>query len=113
MKILQQLRRDLAIRYLDDRKLHVSKIAWLLRFREVSALTRGSTAAPERRRDEDSWRSSTTSRPCSALGLQLATDGAWIGIAIVVANLVGRRDDQLGPGNQRGNEGGRDIAECG
>ena len=31
-EILQHLRRDLAIRYLDDRKLHVSKIAWLLGF---------------------------------------------------------------------------------
>jgi AraC-like DNA-binding protein len=38
-EILQQLRRDLAIRYLDDRKLHVSKIAWLLGFNEVSAFT--------------------------------------------------------------------------
>jgi AraC-like DNA-binding protein len=38
-QILQQLRRDLAVRYLDDRKLHVSKIAWLLGFREVSAFT--------------------------------------------------------------------------
>jgi AraC-like DNA-binding protein len=38
-EILQQLRRDLAVRYLDDRKLHVSKIAWLLGFNEVSALT--------------------------------------------------------------------------
>jgi AraC-like DNA-binding protein len=38
-KILQQLRRDLARRYLDDRKLHVSKIAWLLGFQEVSAFT--------------------------------------------------------------------------
>jgi AraC-like DNA-binding protein len=37
--ILQELRRDLAVRYLDDRKLHVSKIAWLLGFNEVSALT--------------------------------------------------------------------------
>ena len=36
---LQQLRRDLAVRYLDDRKLHVSKIAWLLGFHEVSAFT--------------------------------------------------------------------------
>jgi AraC-like DNA-binding protein len=33
------LRRDLAVRYLDDRKLHVSKIAWLLGFHEVSAFT--------------------------------------------------------------------------
>jgi AraC-like DNA-binding protein len=32
-------RRDLAVRYLDDRKLHVSKIAWLLGFHEVSAFT--------------------------------------------------------------------------
>jgi AraC-like DNA-binding protein len=34
-----QLRRDLAVRYLDDPKLHVSKIAWLLGFHEVSAFT--------------------------------------------------------------------------
>jgi AraC-like DNA-binding protein len=38
-EILQQLRRDLAVRYLDDGKLHVSKIAWLLGFNEVSAFT--------------------------------------------------------------------------
>jgi AraC-like DNA-binding protein len=38
-EILQQLRHDLAVRYLDDRKLHVSKIAWLLGFNEVSAFT--------------------------------------------------------------------------
>jgi AraC-like DNA-binding protein len=38
-EILQQLRRDLAVRYLDDPKLNVSKIAWLLGFHEVSAFT--------------------------------------------------------------------------
>ena len=38
-EILQQLRRDLAVRYLTDRKLHVSKIAWLLGFKEVSSFT--------------------------------------------------------------------------
>jgi len=38
-EILQQLRRDLAHRYLDDAKLHISKIAWLLGFKEVSAFT--------------------------------------------------------------------------
>ena len=38
-EILQHLRRDLALRYLNDRKLHVSKIAWLLGFQEVSAFT--------------------------------------------------------------------------
>ena len=38
-EILQQLRRGLAVRYLDDRKLHVSKIAWLLGFNKVSAFT--------------------------------------------------------------------------
>ena len=38
-EILQDLRRDLAVRYLDDRKLHVSKIAWMLGFQEVSAFT--------------------------------------------------------------------------
>ena len=38
-EVLQHLRRDLAVRYLDDRKLHISKIAWLLGFNEVSAFT--------------------------------------------------------------------------
>ena len=38
-EVLQQLRRDLAIRYLDDPKLQISKIAWLLGFSEVSAFT--------------------------------------------------------------------------
>jgi AraC-like DNA-binding protein len=38
-EILQQLRRDLALRYLQDQKLHISKIAWLLGFHEVSAFT--------------------------------------------------------------------------
>jgi AraC-like DNA-binding protein len=34
-----EIRRDLAVRYLDDRKLQISKIAWLLGFNEVSAFT--------------------------------------------------------------------------
>ena len=38
-EVLQQLRRNLAVRYLDDPKLHISKIAWLLGFNEVSAFT--------------------------------------------------------------------------
>jgi AraC-like DNA-binding protein len=38
-EVHQQLRRDLAVRYLDDPKLHISKIAWLLGFSEVSAFT--------------------------------------------------------------------------
>jgi AraC-like DNA-binding protein len=38
-EILQQLRRDLSVRLLNERKLHVSKIAWLLGFHEVSAFT--------------------------------------------------------------------------
>jgi len=38
-EVLQQLRRNLAVRYLDDPKLHISKIAWLLGFAEVSAFT--------------------------------------------------------------------------
>jgi AraC-like DNA-binding protein len=38
-EIPQELRHDLAVRYLNDRKLHVSKIAWLLGFHEVSAFT--------------------------------------------------------------------------
>ena len=38
-EILQQLRRDLAVRYFDDPKLDLSKIAWLLGFNEVGAFT--------------------------------------------------------------------------
>ena len=38
-EILEYLRRDLAVRYLNDRNMHVSKIAWLLGFSEVSAFT--------------------------------------------------------------------------
>jgi AraC-like DNA-binding protein len=38
-EILEHLRRDLAVRYLNDRKLQVSKIAWLLGFSEISAFT--------------------------------------------------------------------------
>ena len=41
---------------------------------------------------------------------------AWIGIAVVVAIgliWVDRRDVQLGPRGQRGNEGGRHVAACG
>ena len=37
--VFEQLRRDLAVRYLHERKLHISKIAWLLGFSEVSAFT--------------------------------------------------------------------------
>jgi AraC-like DNA-binding protein len=38
-EVLQQLRRDLAVRHLDDPKPHISKIAWLLGFDQVSAFT--------------------------------------------------------------------------
>jgi AraC-like DNA-binding protein len=38
-EVLQQLRRDLAVRYLGDPKQQISKIAWLLGFSEVSAFT--------------------------------------------------------------------------
>jgi AraC-like DNA-binding protein len=38
-EILQHLRQDLAVRYLAEGKLQVSKIAWLLGFRDVSAFT--------------------------------------------------------------------------
>ena len=38
-EVFKQLRRDLAVRYLDDPKLQISKIAWLLGFTEVSAFT--------------------------------------------------------------------------
>jgi AraC-like DNA-binding protein len=38
-EVIQQLRRDLAVRYLNERNLHVSKIAWLLGFHEVSSFT--------------------------------------------------------------------------
>ena len=37
--ILQDLKRDLAVRYLDDPNLHISKIAWLLGYQEVGAFT--------------------------------------------------------------------------
>jgi AraC-like DNA-binding protein len=37
-EIFQHLRRELAVRYLDP-KLHVSKIAWLLGFQDLSAFT--------------------------------------------------------------------------
>ena len=53
-EVLQQLRRDLADRYLDDPKLQISKIAWLLGFSEVSAFThafkRWTGKAPSRMR---------------------------------------------------------------
>ena len=42
-EVLQQLRRDLAVRYLDDPKLQISKIAWLLGFNEVSAFNMHSS----------------------------------------------------------------------
>ena len=61
-EILQQLRRDLAVRYLDDRKLHVSKIAWLLGFHEVSAFThafkRWTGKTPSADADSRRWLSS-------------------------------------------------------
>jgi AraC-like DNA-binding protein len=57
-KILQQLRRDLAVRYLDDRKLHVSKVAWLLGFREVSAFTHACKR----------WTGKTPSQKCYVSG---------------------------------------------
>src|SRR5215218_9244501 len=37
--ILDEMRRDLALRYLQDRRLSVSRIAWLLGYQEVSAFT--------------------------------------------------------------------------
>ena len=58
-EILQQLRRDLAVRYLDDRKLHISKIAWLLGFQEVSAFThafkRWTGKTPRQMRTADAY----------------------------------------------------------
>lgn len=38
-EVIQHLRRDLAVRYLKERNLHVSKIEWLLGFHEVSSFT--------------------------------------------------------------------------
>jgi hypothetical protein len=37
--ILRHMRYELAVRYLHDRKLRVSKIAWLLGFKDVSAFS--------------------------------------------------------------------------
>src|SRR5262249_22720966 len=63
-EILQHLRRDLAVRYLKDRKLHVSKIAWLLGFREVSAVThaykRWNGKAPSRTRTASAYGANAT-----------------------------------------------------
>ena len=54
-EILQKLRRDLAVRYLTDHKLHVPKIAWLLGFQEVSSFThafkRWTGKTPSKMRD--------------------------------------------------------------
>jgi AraC-like DNA-binding protein len=38
-EVLQQLRRDLAARYLTEERLSISQIAWLLGYREVSAFS--------------------------------------------------------------------------
>jgi len=56
--ILDEMRRDLALRYLQDRSLSVSRIAWLLGYQEVSAFThafrrwRGETPTDYRSRLE-------------------------------------------------------------
>jgi len=55
-EILEDLRRDLALRYLEDATLSISQIAWLLGFQEVSAFTSafkrwtGATPSQERTR---------------------------------------------------------------
>jgi AraC-like DNA-binding protein len=55
-EILEDMRRDLALRYLEDPTLSVSQIAWLLGFQEVSAFTSafkrwtGTTPTQERTR---------------------------------------------------------------
>jgi AraC-like DNA-binding protein len=38
-EVLKQLRRDLAVRYLNDGDHHISTVAWLLGFHEVSAFS--------------------------------------------------------------------------
>jgi AraC-like DNA-binding protein len=38
-RVLEEMRRDLALRHLEDRSLPVSRVAWLLGFREVGAFT--------------------------------------------------------------------------
>jgi AraC-like DNA-binding protein len=51
----------LAVRYLDDPKLHVSKIAWLLGFHDVSAFThafkRGTGKTPSQIRTAGAYES--------------------------------------------------------
>ncbi|TFZ55089.1 AraC family transcriptional regulator, partial [Methylorubrum sp. Q1] len=37
--VLEEMRRDLALRYLRDTRLSISRIAWLLGFREATAFT--------------------------------------------------------------------------
>jgi AraC-like DNA-binding protein len=38
-RVLDELRRDLALRYLGEQDLSMSRIAWLLGYQEVSAFT--------------------------------------------------------------------------
>ena len=38
-RVLEEMRRDLALRYLRDARLSVSRVAWLLGFQEVTAFT--------------------------------------------------------------------------
>ena len=49
-EVLQPLRRDLAVQYLDDPKLHVSKIAWLLGFAFTHAFKRWTGKTPSQMR---------------------------------------------------------------
>jgi AraC-like DNA-binding protein len=79
-EILQQLRRDLAVRYLDDRKLHVSKIAWLLGFHEVSAFTNAFkcwTGKPPSQ-DADSRRLLSNVMAESRIPQRLQPETAWL-----------------------------------
>ena len=54
-EILQQLRSEMAVRYVEDASLPISRIAWLLGFEEVSsfshAFKRWTGKSPRRMRD--------------------------------------------------------------
>jgi AraC-like DNA-binding protein len=75
-KILDNLRFDLAKRYLQERELPLSEIAWLLGYRETAALNhafkRWSSKTPTQARSE--WFQSSVTRSSAALAPRRTPD---------------------------------------
>ena len=67
-EVLQQLRRDLAVRYLDDPNLHISKIAWLLGFKRSECFHACIHAVDRKDAEPDAYNRCIVnpSRSCSA-----------------------------------------------